>query len=455
MGVGDCEVGAMDESLSLENLEAIEELVWTLNASRGEFALVIVRCNYAQLRDRAIVALCEQVENVVVWAMPSETTALLEGIRECGVTDETAAVLVTGLEGARELDELLSSTNRIREEFRSDCPFPVVLWVTDAGLKRLMRSAPDFESWGTTTHLEIAFNDLMQWMNARIHEWSTGELSCRLLSQIEWTNLEKELLYTEERLKEDNAIFSEEFTLCWSAILGSVYHAQWKTDKAITSFETALRLWNDGVWPIGKARVLEELIRSYHINSLRHRDRSHPSWKRFREAVDKYLGFYELHYPDLLASHIPFFLGDILVSLERWDVLHPIALKSSKMSNLHNSLVARPYGFLAEVAANAEDWAGVLVQAHQALTKLELAKNFDDFKKPIPPSSFNPEHHIVIVDEAWYKTLIAKAKVNLGDPGESIKLLEEVRLDLRTMRHSLRHLQGGFIQRKDKLCRAY
>ena len=44
----------MNESLSLENLEAIEELVWTLNASRGEFALVIVRCNYAQLRDRAI-----------------------------------------------------------------------------------------------------------------------------------------------------------------------------------------------------------------------------------------------------------------------------------------------------------------------------------------------------------------------------------------------------------------
>lgn len=144
----------MDESLSLENQEAIEELLWTLNASRGEFALVIVRCNYGQLRDRAIVALRERVENVVVWAMPSETTALLKGIREC-VTDETAAVMVTGLEGARELDELLSSTNRIREEFRSGCPFPVVLWVTDAGLRSLLRSAPDFESWGTKTQLEI------------------------------------------------------------------------------------------------------------------------------------------------------------------------------------------------------------------------------------------------------------------------------------------------------------
>ena len=216
----------MDESLSLENLEAIEELVWTLNASRGEFALVIVRCNYAQLRDRAIVALCEQVENVVVWAMPSETTALLEGIRECGVTDETAAVLVTGLEGARELDELLSSTNRIREEFRSGCPFPVVLWVTDAGLKRLMRSAPDFESWGTTTHLEISIEDLEKWLNNRIYEWIIGKLSERLLTQMEWANLEQELIFTEARLRKNNAIFSEEFTLGWTAMMGSVYHAQ-------------------------------------------------------------------------------------------------------------------------------------------------------------------------------------------------------------------------------------
>jgi hypothetical protein len=53
----------MDANLSVENLEAIEELAWTLNASRGEFLLVIVRCNYSGLRDRAIGALRERVEN--------------------------------------------------------------------------------------------------------------------------------------------------------------------------------------------------------------------------------------------------------------------------------------------------------------------------------------------------------------------------------------------------------
>jgi hypothetical protein len=142
----------MDAKLSVENLEAIEELVWTMKASGGEFSLVFALCNYSMLRDRAIETLRERVENVVVWAVPAETTGLLEGVRDV-VTAEAAAVMVVGLEGVRELEELLSSLNRIREGFRSGCPFPVVLWVTSEGLRSFERSAPDFKSWGTTTAL--------------------------------------------------------------------------------------------------------------------------------------------------------------------------------------------------------------------------------------------------------------------------------------------------------------
>ena len=140
-------------NLSLDNLETIEQLVWTVNASRGEFALVIVRCNDAELRDRTIVSVCSQVEDLAVWVINPGTTALLEGIRD-RVTAQTAAVMVMLLEYVENLEELLSCTNRIRDQFRSACLFPVVLWLTSEGLKQLKRSAPDFESWGTTIHLE-------------------------------------------------------------------------------------------------------------------------------------------------------------------------------------------------------------------------------------------------------------------------------------------------------------
>jgi tetratricopeptide (TPR) repeat protein len=430
------------ESLSLDNQDAIEELAWTLNASRGEFKLVIVRCNYAQLRDRAIVALRERVENVAVWMMPAETTTLLEGIRVCA-KPETVAVMVVGLDGATGLDELLSATNRIREEFRSACPFPVMLWVTDAGLRSLMRSAPDFESWGTTTHLEISIEDLDQWMNARIHEWITGELSQRFPTQMEWADLEQELIYTENRLREENAILSEEFTLCWSAILGSVCHAQWKTDEAITLFETALSRWKNGVWNNGKAKVLEELVRSYHIKSLRYRDRNHPVWSNLKEILEEYLDFFNLHFPDLLPYHIPTFLGEVLLKLERWNILRPLAKQASEMrhENGDTFLNVRPHGYLAEVAVNSGEWEEALVQANQASTKLKLVKSSNNCNQILPPESINILRFLVLMDEAWYRILVSKAYTGLGQLSEAIQNLEEVRANLNTACHSLRYLE--------------
>ncbi len=221
------------ESLSLDNQEAIEELAWTLNASRGEFKLVIVRCNYGQLRDRAIVALCERVEDIVVWAMPPETTALLEGIREV-----SAAVMVVDLEGARELDELLSSTNRIREEFRSACPFPVVLWVTDAGLKRLMRSAPDFESWGTTTRLQWSQSEIIQ----RVNELSDFYLNPKRMNllPVNLSGLTEELRAAQYDLIENSTLLHPEAQVKVEILISWISQFNKDEEQVIIAFQNAL-----------------------------------------------------------------------------------------------------------------------------------------------------------------------------------------------------------------------
>ncbi|NJL79904.1 MAG: hypothetical protein HC917_15655 [Richelia sp. SM2_1_7] len=36
------------------NEEGLEELAWTLEASRGEFKLILARCNYLRLRSRLV-----------------------------------------------------------------------------------------------------------------------------------------------------------------------------------------------------------------------------------------------------------------------------------------------------------------------------------------------------------------------------------------------------------------
>ncbi|HBL59998.1 MAG TPA: hypothetical protein DDZ80_16430, partial [Cyanobacteria bacterium UBA8803] len=60
--------------------------------------------------------------------------------------EQPRALMVSSLESVSALDPLLIATNQVREEFRKfSCP--LVLWVTDEVLQRLIRLVPDFESW--------------------------------------------------------------------------------------------------------------------------------------------------------------------------------------------------------------------------------------------------------------------------------------------------------------------
>ncbi|MEM6400820.1 MAG: hypothetical protein AAF757_11395 [Cyanobacteria bacterium P01_D01_bin.116] len=60
------------------------------------------------------------------------------------------ALMVLGLESVDAIDDLLSSINQVRDEFRKKHPFPMVLWVNEELLRKLRRLAPDFASWAAT-----------------------------------------------------------------------------------------------------------------------------------------------------------------------------------------------------------------------------------------------------------------------------------------------------------------
>ncbi len=88
-------------------------------------------------------------------------TALYAAIRDQIGATQPDALMMFGLETVHDLEHLLTLTNQVREEFRKNLPFPLVLWVTDEVHGRLVRSAPDFESWATTTEFAIATPDLL------------------------------------------------------------------------------------------------------------------------------------------------------------------------------------------------------------------------------------------------------------------------------------------------------
>ena len=102
-----------------------------IEAAAGQFALMVARCNYANLRD-VLVEHLRQICPVtlrVVQVTATETslyTRILDAVKD----DMPGAVMVVGLETIADLARSLATANQVREEFRKNCPFPIVFWVT-------------------------------------------------------------------------------------------------------------------------------------------------------------------------------------------------------------------------------------------------------------------------------------------------------------------------------------
>jgi len=114
------------------NEEGLEELAWTLEASVGEFKLILARCNYLRLRSRLVKGLRELTNIDVRIVNLKRSDKSLYGIIADEVKDNPPdAVMVFYLESVHNLKQMLSATNQIREEFRKRFNFPIVLWITD------------------------------------------------------------------------------------------------------------------------------------------------------------------------------------------------------------------------------------------------------------------------------------------------------------------------------------
>ena len=74
------------------------------------------------------------------------------------------ALVVYGLESVVAIEELLSATNLVRDEFRKEFAFPLVLWINDDLLNKLIRLAPDFKNWaGNPIRLELPKHQSLKW----------------------------------------------------------------------------------------------------------------------------------------------------------------------------------------------------------------------------------------------------------------------------------------------------
>ncbi|WP_293061991.1 MULTISPECIES: hypothetical protein [unclassified Moorena] len=208
------------------NDSTLKALSRAIAFSQGEFSLVIVRCNYQGLQQQMLQrlkALSQPQYPITEFIIPPSATTLYttiqnyehrelgrgqdRGIDRCGDRESShhdplssspphAALLIVGLESVVALEELLTSTNQVRDEFRKRLTFPLILWVNDHVLQKLMRLAPDFASWAATPlKFELTTTELVNFLGQKAQMvfaclLNSGESSPSTTPQIPNPNLQ-------------------------------------------------------------------------------------------------------------------------------------------------------------------------------------------------------------------------------------------------------------------------
>ncbi|MBE9007758.1 hypothetical protein IQ259_22515 [Fortiea sp. LEGE XX443] len=149
---------------SPENSVASERLARALKVASGEFSLILACCDSVP-KQQQILKFLQNISSVTIQEIrlsPTDETLYTTITDTIGIA-HPEAVIVHGLESVIAINQLLISANLMRDEFRKNLHYPVVLWVNDEILSKLVWLAPDLKNWAATTiRFDISNNKLIE-----------------------------------------------------------------------------------------------------------------------------------------------------------------------------------------------------------------------------------------------------------------------------------------------------
>ena len=375
------------DRIDAENENALAELLWEIDASQGLFKPMLAHCNYRALREYLVVQLRRRCDADIrtVFLHPS-ATKLFSILRSEIGDDKPVAVMVFGLESVRNIDRFLSLANWMRNEFQAQCPYPLVLWVNDDVVAKLIRLAPDFADFCTSAEFSIAPNNLV---------FEIRKASDRLFSVVLATGADRfppnPTIFGPEYASELNAALRDlqEYRLSLPPELHATYlfalgrdaYLDDKMDEALELYRQSLDYWQSAIEsPHLSAKIREELglkigallfdmglchSRRGQLNRLEENRHCQVARSHFEKGIQ---AFEDAGRSDIAAKFIPH-LGKTLGQLEDWDALSALAKKSEQLHQTYSmpAQLAGDYGFLAQVALQRKNWTEAREFATEAL----------------------------------------------------------------------------------------
>jgi len=442
------------QDVAVHNKRSLKKLAWAIEASVGQFKLFLARCNYTSLRSQMVERLREltSVEIRILELKTSEKT-LYARIQAELDSEQPDALMVFGLESVGDLDELLSATNQVREEFRKNFHFPVVLWVNDEVLKKLLQLAPDFESWAITTDFTLTTNELVSFLKETAEQFFEGYLTLNLEAC-------REIKLACQDLQSREQVLNLELTASIESLLGFTAYSEANNrniDKALEHYQKGLELWQQSKNLVRQGQLLSDIAFCYYLKALQHREIDHPAWQTTRHYLHQCLEVFEAaQRPDLVANSISTF-GIILRRLQDWEQLQTLAQKALQLHQIENKPIemAQAYGFLAEVALADKRWKEARDFAERAI---KVSSQVSSLQLPIISSiaSRLPNNQSVIsYAPVFYRFLLAQAQQHLNETQEAIRNLEIARevgnpeFDTHFYLDILSHLQRLYLEHQE------
>ncbi|MFW9264674.1 NACHT and WD repeat domain-containing protein, partial [Nostoc sp. CALU 546] len=437
-------------------LRSLKQLAWAIESSVGQFKLILARCNYASLRDRLISKLREicQVE-IRILAVQQSNRTLYTAIQEEFGAEMPACVMVVGLESVQNLSVMLTSANQVREEFRKNFTFPLVLWIDDEIYKQLIQLAPDLESWATTRDFVISTQELVDFIIETANQWFSNNLKFSLDVYIK---LENELEAAQRYLLDKPDIYNLEIQANLESLLGFVKQIILYHDSAIEHYHKALELWQQSNNLERQVKIIGEIVFCYYLKAFKHQDINHPDWQATWHYIQEYINFISrLRSPDLIANSVVKF-GDILRDLQKWEMLHSLSEQALLIhqTNKQPRELAKDYGFLAEVALAQKNWVKANQLVKQALKVFDEISNLESANIP-GILSYIPESDFKSKDFSLYQFILGRSQYHLDQIQQATLSLETARdvgnslEDVRLYLDILRFLQQLYFEQKEYL----
>ncbi|MDZ8110687.1 MAG: hypothetical protein RM338_34510, partial [Nostoc sp. DedQUE12a] len=390
------------ENLPFDNERSLQTLVRAITLSQGEFLLILLRCNYAALRQRMVERL-HQISPVRIHeiTLPASVKTLYTNIRQQLGNEQPPALMVFGLESVKNIDTVLTSANQVREEFRKNFPFPILLWVNDLVLQKFIRLATDLENWATIIEFKNPKNELVNFLQQKTDEIFASDVTPnpQICQELETARQD---LQSREEVLEPGLQSSLEF------VLGLNDYLHDRINTALEHYQRSLAFWQQNNYLERQGILLVNLALVYNRQAEKNQVENQRYWQESKSYLQQAIEIFEQAQRwDLVAKHITK-LGEVLQHLQAWRELQSLIDKSLPLhQNYGTSLqLAQDYGFVAEVALEQSRWHEANQLAEQALKILAGIPNLQSYQF------------------ALYRFILAKSQQGLGEVQAAITNLE-------------------------------